>query len=202
MFCCISYEIISLGISDILRAAMDAKTVCLAVLSQGEASGYEIRKSVEEGPFGHIQDIGFSSIYPALSRLRDDGLVSVTELAQEGRPDKKIYRLTSDGRLALLNALQDPTESDRVRSDFLFRMLFADILPPSIINAMIDARMEEIQASLARLDVRASSGFESVGEEFVNGFAATVQRAMANYIEDNRHQLVAAALAPSRAVAE
>lgn len=181
---------------------MDAKTVCLAVLSQGEASGYEIRKSVEEGPFGHIQDIGFSSIYPALSRLREDGLVSVTELAQEGRPDKKIYRLTSDGRLALLTALQDPTDSDRVRSDFLFRMLFADILPPSTINAMIDARMEDIHASLARLDARASDGFESVGEEFVNGFAATVQRAMATYIDENRHQLVAAALAPSRAVAE
>ena len=109
---------------------MDAKTVCLAVLSQGEASGYEIRKSVEDGPFGHIQDIGFSSIYPALSRLREEGLVSVTELAQEGRPDKKIYRLTSDGRLSLLNALQEPTDSDRVRSDFLFRMLFAVILPP------------------------------------------------------------------------
>tara|TARA_R110002110_G_scaffold284986_1_gene499069 strand:- start:49704 stop:50249 length:546 start_codon:yes stop_codon:yes gene_type:complete len=181
---------------------MDAKTVCLAVLSQGEASGYEIRKSVEEGPFAHIQDIGFSSIYPALSRLRDDGLVSVTELAQEGRPDKKIYRLTSDGRLKLLNALQDPTDSDRVRSDFLFRMLFADILPPSVINSMIDARMEEIQSSLSRIEARADGGFESAGEAFVNGFAATVQRAMAEYIEDNRHQLVAAALTPSRAVAE
>ncbi|MDA0787100.1 MAG: PadR family transcriptional regulator [Proteobacteria bacterium] len=181
---------------------MDAKTVCLAVLSQGEASGYEIRKSVEEGPFGHIQDIGFSSIYPALSRLREDGLVSVTELTQEGRPDKKIYRLTSDGRLSLLNALKDPTESDRVRSDFLFRMLFADILPPSIIDSMIDARMDEIQTRLTRLDARAARGFESIGEEFVNGFAATVQRAMAVYIEENRHQLVAAALAPSRAVAE
>ena len=181
---------------------MDAKTVCLAVLSQGEASGYEIRKSVEEGPFGHIQDIGFSSIYPALSRLREDGMVSVTELAQEGRPDKKIYRLTSDGHLTLLNALQDPTDADRVRSDFLFRMLFADILPPSVINSMVDARMGEIQASLTRIEARANGGFESAGEAFVNGFAATVQRAMADYIEDNRHQLVAAALVPSRAVAE
>lgn len=181
---------------------MDAKTVCLAVLSQGEASGYEIRKSVEEGPFGHIQDIGFSSIYPALSRLRDEGLVSVTELAQEGRPDKKIYRLTSDGRLGLLNALQDPTEADRVRSDFLFRMLFADILPPSVINSMIDARMDEIRTSLARIEARAVGGLDSVGETFVNGFAAAVQQAMADYIEENRHQLIAAALTPQRAVAE
>ncbi len=109
---------------------MDAKTLCLAVLSQGDASGYEIRKAVESGPFGYIQDIGYSSIYPALSRLYDDNLVTVTEYAQEGRPDKKVYKLTPEGRMALLGALQEPTESDRTRSDFLFRMLFADILPP------------------------------------------------------------------------
>ena len=81
-------------------------------------------------------------------------------------------------------------------------MLFADILPPSVINSMIDARMGEIQASLTRIEARTNGGFESAGEAFVNGFAATVQRAMADYIEDNRHQLVAAALVPSRAVAE
>lgn len=181
---------------------MDAKTVCLAVLSQGEASGYEIRKSVEDGPFGHIQDIGFSSIYPALSRLREDGLVTVTELAQEGRPDKKIYRLTSEGRLALLSALQEPTEQDRTRSDFLFRMLFADILPPSVTEYMIDARLEEIQSTLARIEARNEDGFENAGTAFVNGFAAAVQRAMADYIEEHRYELVAAALVPQRAVAE
>ncbi|MBS28501.1 MAG: PadR family transcriptional regulator [Alphaproteobacteria bacterium] len=181
---------------------MDAKTMCLAVLSQGEASGYEIRKSVEDGPFGHIQDIGFSSIYPALSRLRDNSLVTVTELAQEGRPDKKLYRITSEGRLALLNALQEPTEADRTRSDFLFRMLFADILPPSAVEYMIDARLEEIQNNLSRIEARSLDDFESAGDAFVNGFAAAVQKAMANYIEEHRYELVGAALVSQSAVTE
>lgn len=181
---------------------MDAKTLCLAVLSQGDASGYEIRKAVEEGPFGHIQDIGYSSIYPALSRLLDDGLVSVTEYVQEGRPDKKVYRLTGEGRLALLTALQEPTEADRTRSDFLFRMLFADLLSPAAVEQMIDTRVEEIEHNLARLQERAASGFDSAGEAFLNGFATTVQRAMAQYIEDNRYQIVGSALVPQRAVAE
>lgn len=181
---------------------MDAKTLCLAVLSQGDASGYEIRKAVEEGPFGHIQDIGYSSIYPALSRLLDDGLVSVTEFAQEGRPDKKVYRLTADGRMALLGALQEPTVPDKTRSDFLFRMLFADILPPSAVEQMIDSRVGDLQDAVARMEQRAERGFDTAGEAFLNGFAITVQRAMAEYIEDNRYQLVGSSLVPQRAVAE
>ncbi len=181
---------------------MDAKTLCLAVLSQGDASGYEIRKAVEEGPFGHIQDIGYSSIYPALSRLLDDGLVSVTEYAQEGRPDKKVYRLTADGRMALLGALQEPTVPDKTRSDFLFRMLFADILPPSVVEQMIDSRLGDIESNIERMENRAAGGFDTAGEAFLNGFAIAVQRAMAEYIDDNRYQLVGSALVPQRAVAE
>ena len=168
---------------------MDAKTLCLAVLSQGDASGYEIRKAVESGPFGHIQDIGYSSIYPALSRLLEDGLVSVTEFAQEGR-------------MSLLGALQEPTEPDKTRSDFLFRMLFADILPPSVVEQMIDERLREIEGVIARTDARAETGFESAGEAFLNGFAAAVQKAMADYLEENRYQLVGSSLVPQRAVAE
>jgi PadR family transcriptional regulator AphA len=181
---------------------MDAKTLCLAVLSQGDASGYEIRKAVESGPFGHIQDIGYSSIYPALSRLLDDDLVSVTEYAQEGRPDKKVYRLTAEGRMTLLGALQEPTEPDKTRSDFLFRMLFADILPPSVVKQMLNERLSEISEVLNRTEARAQAGFESTGEAFLNGFAAAVQRAMADYIEDNRYQLEGASLIQPRAVAE
>jgi len=181
---------------------MDAKTLCLAVLSQGDASGYEIRKAVESGPFGHIQDIGYSSIYPALSRLLEDGLVSVTEFAQEGRPDKKVYKLTADGRMSLLGALQEPTEPDKTRSDFLFRMLFADILPPSVVEQMIDERLKEIEGVIARTDASAETGFESAGEAFLNGFAAAVQKAMADYLEENRYQLVGSSLVPQRAVAE
>jgi len=66
--------------------------------------------------------------------LLDEGLTSVTEYAQEGRPNKKVYSLTADGRMALLRALQEPTEPDKTRSDFLLRMMFADIVPPSAVD--------------------------------------------------------------------
>ena len=176
---------------------MNAKILCLAALSQGDFSGYEIRKAFKSGLLGHIQDIGYSSIYPALSHLLADGHASVTKYSQVGRPDKKVYKLTPDGRMSLLSALQEPTEVDKIRSDFLFRMLFANILPPSIVEQMIDTKLREIEATLARSDTSADAGFESPGEAFVGGYAAAIQRAMADYIEDNSHQLIESALTPS-----
>lgn len=181
---------------------MDTKTLCLGVLTRGDASGYEIKKAFEDGPFGHIQEIGFGSIYPALAQLLKDNLVTVSQYAQEGRPDKKVYSLTAAGRLFLLDALDEPAGPDKVRSDFLFHMMFAQLLSPSALEDMIDERMGVLNSSIARLEQRADEGFEYASEAFINGYALVVYRAMAGYIEDHRHQLVGASLLPERAVAE
>ena len=50
---------------------MDVKTVCLGMLSDGEASGYDLKKQFESS-FGHFFAAGFGSIYPALSSLADE----------------------------------------------------------------------------------------------------------------------------------
>ncbi|NNE84818.1 MAG: PadR family transcriptional regulator [Alphaproteobacteria bacterium] len=181
---------------------MDTKTLCLGVLTHGDASGYEIKKAFEDGPFGHIQEIGFGSIYPALAQLLKDNLVTVTQYTQEGRPDKKVYSLTATGRLFLLDALDEPTEPDKVRSDFLFRMMFAHLLSPSALEAMIDERMAVLTEAIAGLEQRANSGFAPASETFIDGYALAIYRAMADYIEENRYQLVSASLLPQRAVAE
>src|SRR3546814_15551348 len=70
------------------RLEMDVKTLCLGVLSRGEASGYEIKKAFEEGPFSHIHHASFGSIYPALNALSAEGLVAVRAQAQNTRPAK------------------------------------------------------------------------------------------------------------------
>ncbi len=181
---------------------MDTKTLCLSVLTRGDASGYEIKKAFEDGPFAHIQEIGFGSIYPALAQLLKDGLVTVTQYAQEGRPDKKVYSLTASGRLSLLDALEEPTEPDKVRSDFLFRMMFAHLLSPSALEAMIDERVAVLDSAVERLEGCASNGFTHSSEAFINGYALAIYKAMAEYIEEHRYELVGASLLPERAVAE
>ena len=75
---------------------MDVKTLCLGVLTEGNKSGYEIKRCFEEA-FSHFFVAGFGSIYPALAELSRAGLVTCENVEQEGRPDKKVYSLTPAG---------------------------------------------------------------------------------------------------------
>ncbi len=173
---------------------MDIKTTCLAILSRGDASGYEIKKTFEDGPFCHIQDAGFGSIYPALGQLRDDGLVTVTEMSQNGRPGKKVHAITPAGRMALVDALAEPSVPDRFRSDFLFRMLFAHLISPNHLEATIEARLSDLREAVVRMENCACSNTIEPSEKFVNGMGLSVYRAMIDYIEDHKIELIGATL--------
>ena len=52
---------------------MNIRTLCLGILSRGDATGYEIKKMAEEGLFSHFVEASFGSIYPALTRMTDEG---------------------------------------------------------------------------------------------------------------------------------
>ena len=54
---------------------MDVKTVCLGMLTDGDATGYDLKKHFDSS-FGHFYSAGYGSIYPALASLADHGLVS------------------------------------------------------------------------------------------------------------------------------
>ena len=53
-----------------------------------DASGYEIKKFFE-GPFSHVYEASFGSIYPSLQKLTDDGLVTCEALAKKNGPTRK-----------------------------------------------------------------------------------------------------------------
>lgn len=173
---------------------MDVKTLCLAVLFQGEATGYEIKKTFEDGPFAHFQSASFGSIYPALSRLLADGLAEARAQEQDGRPDKKIYSITPAGDAMLDAALATVPEPDTFRSDFLFLMFFASRLPEQRINALIDLRISVYRGRHAHIvneiACRAEGGNADPGRDFVAGFGAALYQGAADYLEASRHTLI------------
>ena len=180
---------------------MDVRALCLGVLSRGEASGYEIRKQFEEGMISHFQEAGFGSIYPALRRLSDDGLVECTKHSQDQRPDKKVYTITAEGRAALYDALMKPPAPDKYRSDFLFLSLFAPMLPASHIESMIEVRLAWFRAEIARMEGCVASDL-STGDRFVTEYGLAVYRAAAAFLEAHGHELVAESLITQPMVAE
>ena len=181
---------------------MDVKILCLGVLSRGEASGYEIKKAFEEGPFSHFHQASFGSIYPALNALSAEGLVACRAQAQEKRPDKKIYSLTAEGRDCLTKALLAEPDHDRVRSDFLFILSFAQFLPPARVATLIDQRIAWYRQSLERMESCAASDCTPAGAAFVRGMGIAVYRTAAEYLEANRDKLVTEIAEPAALVAE
>jgi len=82
--------------SQLLKGVLD---MCLlALVAEQPTYGYEMARKLEERGL-HLASEG--SIYPLLSRLRRDGLVTSTWRESETGPPRRYYRLTSDGRRAL-----------------------------------------------------------------------------------------------------
>ncbi|MSP49353.1 MAG: PadR family transcriptional regulator [Alphaproteobacteria bacterium] len=177
---------------------MDVRTFCLGVLSLGDSTGYEIKKQAEDGPFSHFYKAGFGSIYPALARLAADGLISGRDEAQSGKPDKRVYALTPAGRAVLADTLTDLATGtavpDDIRSEFLFLMFFAHLMPAHRVARQIDAHIALYRECLAHIEARAKdpdNPLQESGHAFVRGVGLAVYRAFHDYLRDNRDAFLA-----------
>ncbi len=169
---------------------MDVKTVCLGMLTDGAASGYDLKKQFES-TFGHFFAAGYGSIYPALSSLAEDGLVDCEEIPQEGKPDRKLYRITDAGREHLLAALDKPDPSHKVRSEFLATMCFAHLMTGEQIQTVLAHRVDEIQQYLDMFEEFEREGAldSQPGMRFVCGCGKAVMKAMQDHIRKHGHEL-------------
>ncbi|HUL07844.1 MAG TPA: PadR family transcriptional regulator [Candidatus Acidoferrum sp.] len=169
---------------------MDARVLCLGALHFGDASGYEIKKLFEEGDFRFFYETSFGSIYPALSRLVEDGLALVSEQAQDKRPDKKVYSITEKGRDLFAESLREPPAPDKIRSDFCFLMLFAHLLPPATVERLIRDRIAWYHEQIAQMESCDCQG-EPPGGRFINGFGLAIYSSAAAYLEQHRAGFIA-----------
>ncbi len=131
---------------------MNVRTVCLALLAHGEASGYDLKTRWTDGPFLHFVDASFGSIYPALAKLRSEGLVSLREENQPGKPPRKVYALTEAGKAAFIEAMSQPPGEDIFRSSFAMIALCAPFLDREVIARAVDTRIAQQKAELAELE--------------------------------------------------
>ncbi len=163
---------------------MNARTLCLGILSFGDATGYEIKKMVEDGMFNHFIEASYGSIYPALTRMTDEGLLDCREEVQAGRPDKKIYSITEAGRAELVRSLSVNPRDDIFKSEFLFMMLLRDYLPQEYLSKIYAQRLADVRAEYEMIRQMASDCDHS-GTQFVTGYGLAVFEAKIKYLKEN-----------------
>ncbi len=174
---------------------MDVKTLCLGVLTLRDMTGYEIKKHFEQS-FAHFFVAGYGSIYPALSELTRAGLVSCQDVAQDKRPDKKVYRITDAGRGQLATALAQTPPRHKVRSEFLVLMYFAHLMTPERLAQVLDERVRDIDGMLECIDnAFEDQGQRSPSHDLVAGLGHVTLRAQRDYIRANRDRWLESAQA-------
>lgn len=167
---------------------MNVRTLCLAVLNSGDATGYEIRKLVSEGHFSHFVDASFGSIYPALKAMSDDQLVIVREVQQDGKPNRKVYSITDLGREEFLHALGKPAQKDNFKSEFLLLAMCAELIEPQKVVAAIDAQIKYLNDELAQIDSEVRE-IDLAGADWVANYGRACLSQGLKYIEENRTAL-------------
>jgi DNA-binding PadR family transcriptional regulator len=172
--------------------AMTVRTICLAILYEGEATGYEIRKLSTEGEYAYFVDASYGAIYPALARLEDENLVTARIEAQDGKPAKKIYAITAEGRRVFIGSLFDRLGEDDLKSEFLLFARFAPELPQSLVSQRINERLDQTREMIKELEDHSAKDV-APADRWVLDFGLTCMRSAHAYLVGHRDDLIAMA---------
>ena len=85
----------------------------LGLLAMRPGSGYDLMRIFETTPMGHFSGSP-GAVYPALSRLEQEGSVESVVSSVSGR-SRKTYSVTADGHKQLAAWLREPVGAEHIR---------------------------------------------------------------------------------------
>lgn len=121
----------------------------LGLLLSGERSGYDLKKAADAG-VGYVWTPARSHVYAVLPRLVQGGYATVRTVAQERRPDKQVYRITTVGKEAFVRWLEEPIDERPGSTDlFLLKVFFGGRMRREALVAHIERRRAYAAAKLS-----------------------------------------------------
>lgn len=143
--------------------------VLLGLLMSEPRHGYELYQELSE-ELGRVWQVGLSQAYAQLKQLEEVGLVTSRVEPQEGRPARKVYHLTPEGRDLFLEWVRQPVPYLRhIRVEFLARLYFYRRLSLQGLDELVEKQKavchEQIER-FARMAGEAGDEFRRLVLEF------------------------------------
>jgi DNA-binding PadR family transcriptional regulator len=118
-------------------------------------SGYDLKQLINKSITHFYWSPAKSQIYGELRRLESHGLVTMREVPQTLRPDKRLYQITPDGTEAMLQWLRaSGVEPDSYKSALLLKVFFGHMLSYDTTVGLLEERRKQIAQELAACERR------------------------------------------------
>ena len=111
-----------------------------------------ISRKPSRSRFSFFSGLSYGSIYPALKKMENHGLVSKRTEIQDGAPNRKVYTITDAGRVAFLDSLSSPLILEQPKSPLLMKLFFFAHLSPEERHAISDNYMKSIEELRGQLE--------------------------------------------------
>lgn len=125
----------------------------LVSLINTPASGYELAKQFESS-VGFFWKATYQQIYRELTKLEDLDWISAQVIAQETRPDKKLYTVTELGKQQLIEWMNRQCEPAVIKDDLLVKIFAGHLISEQkLIEEIEHHRQIHVQKLKAYQDI-------------------------------------------------
>lgn len=127
--------------------------------------GYELRRQIELRTMDRWADVTYGSIYPALRRLAEEGMVEEVGRDRAGNlPTRTTYRITYAGREELMQLLRIAWTIPQLTAQAVdVALSFSTLLQPAEITELLELRVQALDAITAQMDIGQHLKRQAVG---------------------------------------
>ena len=130
---------------------MSLEYAILGFLNYHPYTGYDLKK-IFDTSIRHFWPADQSQIYRTLARLTEQGFAEMEKVAQDDRPDRKVYSITEAGREELMKWLAGPAPLGDARNAPLIQVFFAGQLTDEEILAKFEGFAAIMRAILEQYE--------------------------------------------------
>jgi DNA-binding PadR family transcriptional regulator len=164
----------------------------LCLLARRDRSGYELALFTSPPRNYLLWSARHSQIYPELAKLTAAGLVEFSHVAQESRPDKKVYRLTTRGKRNLRDWILQKPRATPFRQELNLKSHACWLADPEDAAGLFREQAETARAEIALIEQHRDELWGRTGEEFPPRASSPLFGTYANirFAIDSREHLI------------
>lgn len=123
----------------------------LGLLKYKPNTGYNI-KTAFESSINFFWNVSLPQIYRTLNSMENQGWLESDIEHQQSKPNKKVYRITTDGDLELQNWLSQKPQPPQPKDELLVKLFFGTFMDRKTLIRHIKDRREQAHGFLENAD--------------------------------------------------